>query len=111
MLSYICRQESTEFPRQGREPEMKCSSQVQAERMAFHGANKMDAAGYTYEQRSGGQVLVFKPLTDDGRFSGLYVVQTNPAVIALLGGVCDCPFAVENAEYGTCKHSVWVGHK
>lgn len=86
---------------------------IAASRIAFHGANKMDAQGYdfAYGNRAG-WFRVLKPAgTDtnapitevDFEDRDFYVVHFTEEVKS-----CDCPFCKKE---GTCKHIVWLGRK
>ena len=83
---------------------MVCTTKIQAERVAGHGARKLDAQGYRLENVAGGLYEVSAP----GQTKP-YLVETDSEMIDFMGGgFCSCGFALENAEFGTCKHREWV---
>jgi hypothetical protein len=79
---------------------MKCTSKVQAERIAKAGAAKMDREGYRIAN-SGVKALYNQQfrIIKSGEKAAAYIVG-----IAEGKTFCQCPFYRENAEFGTCKH-------
>ena len=72
---------------------MKCSSKVQAERIAKAGAAKMAGQGYRIQRSR------FTP----GSFCVIKADGTNH-LVDTVRTFCSCPFFAENREFGTCKH-------
>jgi hypothetical protein len=73
---------------------MKCTTKKEASRIAFFGARKMDAQGYTYQRLDIWNWWVSNPS------GGGY----NVAIFDSGEAHCGCPFFDENSEFGTCKH-------
>ena len=79
---------------------MKCSSKVQATKIAEAGTRKMTAEKYSVKA-SGFRSLRGVSWTIVNRESGArYAVSIDPA-----NTFCSCPFFAENREFGICKHT------
>lgn len=78
---------------------MKATSQIQANRIAFYGSQKMES--YTMALTSVyNKVRVYKA---DGTMYRVCVGTPTGA-----GRKCECPFFKENKEFTICKHIVWA---
>jgi hypothetical protein len=82
------------------ETEMKCTSKVQAERIAKAGAAKMDREGYRIENSGLGTLYnkQFRVHRADAATAAYAVCIESGKTF------CQCAFYRENKEFGTCKH-------
>lgn len=78
---------------------MTVTTKAEARRIAYFGAKKMDAQGYTYQRLDVWNWQVNNPA------GGFYTVSIYESGDAF----CGCKFFEENAQFGACKHTARVG--
>jgi len=95
------------IPTNHRTPEgnqtMKCTSKIQAVKIAAAGARKMTDAQYAHFAPFGDETVHTLAKIGDEEET-FYTLKPKPEG----GFTCNCGFYTENQEFGVCKHGVYL---
>lgn len=83
---------------------MKCTTKAQAEAIAKAGSFKMyEGKNYTMDAQ-----VAFLPRLAQTRFWITNLDSKARYNVNTYQGICNCPFFLENREFGVCKHLLYA---